>query len=86
MGFERALVSGTAILVPYLALSALLPFGIIYIMGVLRGRNGDKDPLLGAKVISCLLLTVAFTGTFRHHAARSLAPPDALARPPTLSP
>ena len=60
MGFERALVSGTAILVPYLALSALLPFGIIYIMGVLRGRNGDKDPLLGAKVISCLLMTVAF--------------------------
>ncbi len=29
---------------------------------------------------ACLLLTVAFTGTFRHHAARSLAPPDALAR------
>ena len=60
MGFERDLVRGTSIMEPYLAISALLPFGIIYIMGVLRGRNGDKDPLLGAKVISCLLLTVAF--------------------------
>jgi hypothetical protein len=47
------------VMIPYVAISVLFPFGLIYILGFLRGRDGNKDPLLGAKVISCLLLTLS---------------------------
>lgn len=50
----------TGILLPYIALTVLLPFSLIYVMGFLRGKNGDKDPLLGAKTVSLLVLTIAF--------------------------
>ena len=47
------------VMIPYVAISVLFPFGLIYILGFLRGRDGNKDPLLGAKVVSCLLLTLS---------------------------
>ncbi|MFP6752466.1 MAG: hypothetical protein VB855_12365 [Pirellulaceae bacterium] len=52
-------VWNTGVMVPYLAITILVPFSFIYFLGFLRGKNGDKDALLGAKVVSCLLLTLA---------------------------
>jgi hypothetical protein len=52
-------VWNTGVMVPYLAITILIPFSFIYFLGFLRGKNGNKDALLGAKVVSCLLLTLS---------------------------
>ncbi|HIA18630.1 MAG TPA: hypothetical protein EYN70_04280 [Planctomycetaceae bacterium] len=46
--------------VPLIVKSTLAAFLIIYILGWLRGIRGEKDPLLGGKVIYSMLFSVGF--------------------------
>ena len=46
--------------VPLIVKGTLVVFLIIYVLGWLRGLRGEKDPLLGGKVIFGMVFTVGF--------------------------
>lgn len=61
MGLIEAGIIGMSTTVALLGYVLFVPFVIMYILEEIRGRRaGDRDPHLGAKLVSTLFLSIAF--------------------------
>lgn len=60
MGILEGALMGLTTMAVMIAYALVLPFVIIYILEEVRGRrSGDRDPHLGAKLVSMLFMSVA---------------------------
>lgn len=70
MGFIEAGIMGLTTVVATFGYVLFVPFVIMYVLEEIRGRRaGDRDPQLGAKLISTLFLSVAFQAALAGFAA-----------------
>lgn len=59
MGILEAGIMGLTTVVMVMAYVLIVPFGVMYVLEELRGwRSGGRDPNLGARVVTALLLSV----------------------------